>query len=325
MTEPCSICGAAAAGRAAKARSGKDLTLYHCEACRFDFLAHDPTKDLAANKLDETRLKAAGLDIPSVEKDFANGVAQSRPYVEEYIGATDAGGNVLEIGCSWGYFLKLARDAGMKPYGIEVNPLRAHYVHEQLQIPCDTSLEACEARGVKFRKIFMFYVLEYVPNPVLYLQRLVDMLDEGGELIVVTPNLDDAIKDLWRNEAFRKFFYDEHAINYMTFRTVERMVEKLRKSSAAVTSRQGYSFVNHVSWFLTNAPRTTGVVGGDNFVRDILAQLQPAAGTDVPEWGPVQRELAGRLGSLIAKFDADYRRELQDAKFGNQVRIVVRR
>src|SRR4029079_17955883 len=152
-----------------------------------------------------------------------------RPYVEEYIGRADAGGNVLEIGCPWGYFLTLAREAGRWPVGAEVNPLRAEYVDQQLRIPCETSLEACEARGVAFRKIFMFYVLEYVPNPGAYLQRLVDLLEPGGELIVITPNLDDAIKDVWRNEAFARFFYDEHAINYMTFRTVERLVEELRQ------------------------------------------------------------------------------------------------
>src|SRR6185369_16286673 len=169
MPVTCAICGGPAAGRPGKARSGKDLTLYRCDPCRFDFLEHDPTADLAANKLDQTRLKAAGLDIPTLERDFANGLAQSRPYVEEYIGRADAGGNVLEIGCSWGYFLTLARDAGMQPFGVEVNPLRAEYVDQQLRIPCETSLEACEARGVAFRKIFMFYVLEYVPNPGAYL------------------------------------------------------------------------------------------------------------------------------------------------------------
>src|SRR5262245_24919756 len=105
MTAVCSICGGPAAARNGQARSGKDLTIFRCESCRFDFLDHDPTDGLAANKLDETRLKAAGLDIPSVERDFANGLAQSRPYVAEYIGSADAGGNILEIGCSWGYFL----------------------------------------------------------------------------------------------------------------------------------------------------------------------------------------------------------------------------
>lgn len=317
----CSICGGAAAPRPIKVRSGKDMTLWHCGPCEFHFFAHDPSQSLAANKLDESRLKAAGLDIPAVEKDFANGTAQSRGYVDEYIDDDDRDRNLLEIGCSIGYFLKLVKDAGARPYGVELNGVRAAYVNDQLGIPCDTSLEACERRGMKFRKIFLFYVLEYVPEPVTYLQRLVDMLEPGGSLIMVTPNLDDTLKDLWRNEAFGKFFYDEHAINYMTAHTVDRMMARIAGATTEVTTRQGYSFVNHTSWFLTNGPRTTGVVGGDRFVEGILAQI---AGT---ESGADSRRsaLARRLTGLISRFDADYRAAIEAERFGNQIRIVARK
>jgi len=310
----CSICDAAATDRLVTVRSGKQLTLWHCAPCDFDFFAHDPSANLAANKLDESRLKAAGLDIPTVERDFANGLAQSRPYIAEYVEPADQGANILEIGCSVGYFLSLARDAGARPYGVELNTQRAAYVNDTLGIPCDVTLEACEARKLRYRKIFLFYVLEYVPDPVAYLQRLVDMLEPGGALIVVTPNLSDTIRDVWGNEAFRRFFYDEHAVNYMSMNAVERMVAKLRKSAANVESRQGYSFVNHASWFLTNAPRTTGVVGGDNFVRD-MTQALTAGGT----------ALGARLRDLLAQFDAQYRAAIEAARFGNQVRFVVRK
>jgi hypothetical protein len=323
MQVNCPICGEFAGGRSITARSGKDLTLWHCVACDFDFLAHDPARDLAANKLDESRLKAAGLDIPTRERDFANGIAQSRPYVTEYLKNSDRGGNVLEIGCSWGYFLKLVRDAGANPFGLEINPVRARYVNDELGIPCDAGLSECEARGVRFRKIFLFYVLEYVPQPVAYLQRLVEMLEDGGELVVVTPSLSDPLKDLWRNEAFGKFFYDEHAINYMTPRAVERMLSRLRKRNGTMSTRQGYSFVNHVSWFLTNAPRTTGVVGGDNFVAEIAARLDPKEGLTGGD--AARGALARRIAKLISDFDQEYRRILEEHRFGNQIRFVVTR
>ncbi len=322
MTVSCSICGEAARERPVKVRSGKEMTLWHCSPCAFDFFAHDPTRELAANKLDESRLKAAGLDIPAVERDFENGTAQSRAYIPEYIEAADRGRNVLEIGCSWGYFLKLAAAAGARPHGVELNTIRAAYVNEKLGIPCDTSLEACEARGLKFRKIFLFYVLEYVPNPVAYLQRLVNMLEPGGALVMITPNLDDALKDLWRNEAFGRFFYDEHAVNYMTACTADRMLARVKGVKPEVLTRQGYSFVNHVTWFLTDAPRTTGVVGGDNFVRGILGQLRPEGAVN---GGDARHQaLAARLADLLATFDVEYRRAIEAERYGNQIRIVAR-
>ena len=323
MAARCSICGENASARPIKVRSGKDMTLWHCALCAFDFFTHDPTQGLAANKLDDSRLKAAGLDIPEIERDFANGTAQSLQYISEYIEPADAGRNVLEIGCSWGYFLKLASEAGVKPFGVELNTVRAAYVDEKLGIPCDTSLEVCESRGLRYRKIFLFYVLEYAPDPVKYLQRLVELLEPGGAVVMVTPNLDDVLKDLWGNQAFGRFFYDEHAINYMSALTMDRMLKRVDGVSAAVTTRQGYSFVNHASWFLTNAPRTTGVVGGDNFVRGILGQLHPerhAAQHDTRRQG-----LATHLAELLSAFDATYRRAIEDWRYGNQFRVVVRR
>jgi 2-polyprenyl-3-methyl-5-hydroxy-6-metoxy-1,4-benzoquinol methylase len=320
MTTVCSICSGEATSRPIKARSGKDMTLWHCAPCDLDFFAHDPSQGLAADKLDESRLKAAGLDIPAVEKDFMNGTAQSRGYVAEFLGAADRGRAVLEIGCSWGYFLELARQHGARPHGVELNAVRAAYVNERLGIACDASLEACEARGLRFRKIFLFYVLEYVPDPVAYLQRLVSLLEPGGELVLVTPNLDDALKDVWRNDAFGRFFYDEHAINYMTPVSVDRMMARVAGVKTSVTTRQGYSFVNHVSWFLTNGPRTTGVVGGDNFAAGILAQLRGDAASDAR-----RGELAARLATLISEFDAEYRRTIEASRYGNQIWIVARK
>jgi SAM-dependent methyltransferase len=167
----------------------------------------------------------------------------------------------------------------------------------------------------------MFYVLEYVPNPVAYLQRLANMLEPGGRLVIVTPSLDDTLKDLWRNEAFGRFFYDEHAINYMNTRSVDRMVAQLKGVQTEVQTRQGYSFVNHTSWHLTNGPRTTGIVGGDRFVGGILGQLEETVRVGDPRRGGLARKLA----DLISKFDAEYRAAIEAERYGNQIRIVARK
>jgi len=190
----CPICKAGARSRQISVRSGKQMELWHCLSCNFDFFAHDPTEGLIHDKLDQSRLKAAGLDIPTVEQDFANGLRQSVPYIQEYIDASDHDRNVLEIGCSWGYFLKLLKDTGAKPYGIELNVVRRGYVNKEIGIPCDGSLQECEDRGIRFKKIFLFYVLEYVPDPLEYLQRLGSLLDDDGSLIIITPNLLDPLK-----------------------------------------------------------------------------------------------------------------------------------
>ena len=216
MKNTCRICEGPAHSRPVEVRGGKPIALWHCLSCNFDFFAHDPTPSLMADKLDQSRLQAAGLEIPPVERDFSNGLRQSQSYIETYLGPEDIGRNILEIGCCWGYFLKLLQDKGCNPYGVELNAVRARYVNVTLGIPCFTVLEACEQQGIQFKQIFLFYVLEYIPNPGRYLTRLLKLLDADGRIVLITPNLVDPLKDIWRNQAFGGFFYDECAVNYFS-------------------------------------------------------------------------------------------------------------
>lgn len=314
MTVRCPICGGQTSCRSMRVRSGKELALFHCSSCNFDFFDTDPTALLAANKLDESRLGAAGLAIPDVEKDFSNGLRQSRPYIETYLGPDDSGRNILEIGCSWGYFLTLLQDKGCKPYGVELNAVRARYVNETLGIPCFTVLEACEQQGIQFKQIFLFYVLEYIPDPGRYLTRLLKLLDADGRIVVITPNLADPLKDIWRNQAFGGFFYDECAVNYFTPQAVRNLVKSLPFSGHSIATKQGYSFVNHLSWYLTNAPRTTGMVGGDYYVQNIGNSLESSS-----------NDLGILLARSLKDFDAEYRRLIEQHEYGNQIHVVLER
>jgi hypothetical protein len=128
---------------------------------------------------------------------------------------------------------------------------------------------------------------------------------------------------LWRNDAFHRFFYDEHAINYLTPLSVERLLQRLEIRDWSMGTRQGYSFINHVSWYLTNAPRTTGVVGGDNFVANIVAKLR--AGPAEAGFNGGQATLATQMADLVARFDAEYRQLIERHSYGNQIRFVITR
>jgi len=325
MVKLCPICDSLAESRDVTVRGGKIKSILHCSKCNFDFFGIDPTAGLIDNRLDQTRLQAAGLAIPDVEEDFLNGLNQSIPLIEEYLGDSDKGRNILEIGCSWGYFLRAAKDIGTKPYGVELNLQRAKYVNDVLSIHCDDSLEKCEQRGLRFKKIFLFYVLEYVPDPLSYTRRLIDLLDIDGELIMITPNLIDPLKDIWRNTAFKNFFYDEHAVNYFSPEALNKLMACVQSGNVTILTRQGYSFANHLSWYLSNAPRTTGVVGGDNYIRDILARLNNDS-EQIPSLDiKAEARIAKGLISLIKDFDSCYKKYLEDQGYGNQIRVTYSR
>ena len=314
MFKDCSICNQKCKSNNINSRSGKEINVFRCEECDFNFFNLDPSFALSKNKLDDSRLKSAGLDIPSISKDFENGTKQSEPYISEFIDSKDKDSNILEIGCSVGYFLNLLKEKGVKPYGLELNKIRSNYIREHLRIPCFDNLENCEKANIKFKKIFLFYVLEYIPNPIDYFKRLIKMLDLGGSIILITPNLNDSLKDILKNKGFSQFFYDEFAINYFSVKSAKKFVKHLPLSKFKIYTKQGYSFLNHISWHFTNKPRTTGIVGGDLFVNDLTNLIDSSS-------VPFKNEMI----NLFNQLDINYKSILEKNDFGNQIIMILKK
>ena len=107
MVVPCKICGQISKSSDKQVRGGEILQLYSCQDCNFEFFSHNPEEKLFNDQLDHSRLEGAGLVIPEIQEDYNNGLEQSYNYTKEFLDESDIGKNILEIGCSWGYFLIL--------------------------------------------------------------------------------------------------------------------------------------------------------------------------------------------------------------------------
>ena len=294
-----------------KLRSGKLDFILSCDKCQFYFLTTNPIDNLISNKLDETRLKSAGLKIPNIKKDFENGTNQSKPLIEKYFAKSDINKNILEIGCSWGYFINLMKINKCKPYGIELNQVRNQFVNNKLNIKCFNNLDECENYNIKFHKIFLFYVIEYIPDISNYLNRLINLLEDGGKIILITPNLNDYLKDGFSNIGYKNFFYDDNAINYFSVKSLKRIMNKISHNNYSIKTEQGYSFLNHYNWYLTNKPKTTGIVGGDNFINQLTDKLD------------LDISFTSEIKSLIKNFDKSYKDILNRNNYGNNIIIEI--
>lgn len=309
----CWICNRSTLRRKVVVRGGKYAWLNDCRRCDFQFFNHDNTTVLRGNRLDQTRLKRAGLAIPPRDEDYSNGLKQSQAYVQGFLQLPDRQKNILEIGCSWGYFLAQAQKLGVHPWGLEINPIRSNYVRTKLKIPCYEGLESIEAIKIQFRKIFLFYSLEYIPEPVRFLKRLFQLLEVGGQLVIITPNLRDVLKDVWCNPGFIDFFYDETAVSYYSYKAVNQLLKGFKRNAyVRVHTEQGYSMVNHLSWYLTQKPRTTGWVGGDTFVSGIVSLLSRHGD-----------KMGKELSKLIKRHDLEYRRCIENRQLGNRVIATI--
>jgi 2-polyprenyl-3-methyl-5-hydroxy-6-metoxy-1,4-benzoquinol methylase len=124
--------------------------------------------------------------------DFYHLIGEEARYKEELkqIERFHAPGRILDIGCSTGRFLAMAKQAGWKPQGIELSESAALFAREKWGL----DIVAGELTGGVFPRrsfdvITMHHVLEHLPDPKKFLAReVMPLLDVKGILVIEVPN-----------------------------------------------------------------------------------------------------------------------------------------
>jgi 2-polyprenyl-3-methyl-5-hydroxy-6-metoxy-1,4-benzoquinol methylase len=100
-------------------------------------------------------------------------------------------GSILDVGCSFGFFLDAARQRGWRVAGIEISDYAAKFAIEKLKLPV-INKPIMEARfdAGSFDIITMWYVIEHLPNAKQALGHLRNFLKDDGILVVSTPNVE---------------------------------------------------------------------------------------------------------------------------------------
>ncbi|MDI6641516.1 MAG: class I SAM-dependent methyltransferase, partial [Elusimicrobiota bacterium] len=108
---------------------------------------------------------------------------------------------ILDIGCGNGYFLKLAKDAGLDVSGVEINPYCIKFAKEKFGISVDKKTLK-EFKTEEFDVITLFEVLDQFRSPIEELLEINRLLKKDGLLVIRVNNA------LWHCnlERFRNFF-----------------------------------------------------------------------------------------------------------------------
>ena len=100
--------------------------------------------------------------------DFSKGIYSNR--IKRIKSLLRPSHNILEIGCSTGHFLDLIREQVSTCTGIELDKKYAKFAREKLNLNIyDKPIEKIKFRK-KFDTIFLFQVLEHIPNPIEFLK-----------------------------------------------------------------------------------------------------------------------------------------------------------
>lgn len=121
--------------------------------------------------------------------DYA--LAVSAPHLEN-------GARVLDLGCGFGSFVLLARDAGLDAIGIELASFEIAFARDRLARlrPDDDPKhvfregDACElgAEIGPFDAVTLWNVLEHIEDATALLEDVDRLLAPGGQILIVCPN-----------------------------------------------------------------------------------------------------------------------------------------
>lgn len=125
-----------------------------------------------------------------------------------------ARGQLLEIGCGQGNFLRQAADRGFNVTGVEYSPFACERARANLDgggrvLQGEITILSDESGA--YDVCVLCDVIEHVRDPAAFLREIVRLLRPGGLLLVVTPSLDSwsarILRSRWMEYKAEHLFY----------------------------------------------------------------------------------------------------------------------
>jgi len=132
-------------------------------------------------------------------------------------------GNILDIGCSTGFFLDIAKEKGWSTSGIELGINEANIAKAKGHNLFDKIIDQLDQKE-KFDVITMWDVLEHIPDGIKQLNMIREHLNEKGILFLQVPNSDALAAKIMRG-ACRMFDGLEHT-NLYNPKTITLLAKK---------------------------------------------------------------------------------------------------
>ena len=111
------------------------------------------------------------------------------------------GGTLLDIGCGAGGYLSAMKALGWRVMGIDPSPQAARIARENYEVP--VKVGTLETSGVSDRSIAvvtMVHAIEHVSNPLAHLRECHRVLQDGGRLVLTTPNMAGLMSRLFKED-----------------------------------------------------------------------------------------------------------------------------
>ena len=114
-------------------------------------------------------------------------------------------GQLLDIGCGYGFFPKMAEEKGWKAIGVDLDPKGIGYAKEHLQVNALLGdIRDINFPDGSFDLVTLWNVVDFVPDPLEFLSEIHRVLKEDGYVFIRTPNV------AWQYLSFRLTKFLKH-------------------------------------------------------------------------------------------------------------------
>lgn len=291
-----------------KLRFGKEADVYSCNTCNLIFLDQGSFKfptDFYEKDYHQTYITHVEPDALDPQKYYEKSKKATSIWAEKFKTMLHGNEIVLDIGCSTGHFMDLVKDKTKAIYGHDLSKKEVEFCKDYLKF--DVSDEPLKNRFQEgtFDYITMIYVLEHIAEPKGFLNEITKYLKPDGKLVILVPNIQDALVNFYDIPEFRSFYYCIEHLFYYSPATIKRLFDEIGlKGDIEVI--QEYPITNHLNWAYRRAPS------------DLLASRRGVPDVALAENAPHEA-----WNELWGNFNQRYQDFLKNNGYGDRVWCTV--
>ncbi len=172
-----------------KVLSRKQYQLFQCRHCRIIFIPEQYYRDYNLRSQYTNDATSSSKYYSKTEEVDSCHFSFIFNQVEKFVSP----GRLLDVGCSVGHALTVARSRGWEIMGIEPNPVSADIAREKGFAVYNDFFDDCSQifLPASFDAILLGDVLEHVANPVAMLKQAYNLISPKGVVVIITINMEN--------------------------------------------------------------------------------------------------------------------------------------
>jgi len=287
-----------------RVRFDKQADVVQCSNCSLVFLDQNSftlPKDFYESEYHQTYLTHVEPSAFDPRAYYEKMQKTTKPWCDRINDMLTGREVVLDFGCSTGHLMTGIKGKAGKVCGHEINRREIDFCRNVLGLDVSGEPLHTRCREEMFDYIVMIFVLEHIADPVGLLKYLKSFLKPAGRLVILVPNVQDALVQFYSIPPFASFYYCVEHLFYYSQKTMAD-VFNMAGLKGQIETIQEYPITNHLNWGYRQKPS------------DVLASRRL-----VPDIPLAKSDMMAAWENFWMDVDRQYKRFLEKFGFGDRL------